>query len=84
MRFKCLIVDHDDTAVDSTAAIHYPSYVEAIVRSAAFCGAPPHRSGLARLRQVKLRPGCTPVSLKEFMFYNHSIGFTAFLKSKMG
>lgn len=28
MRYKCLIVDHDDTAVDSTATIHYPAHVE--------------------------------------------------------
>jgi len=25
-RFKCLIIDHDDTAVDSTAEIHYPAH----------------------------------------------------------
>ncbi len=28
MKFKCLILDHDDTAVDSTAAIHYPAHCE--------------------------------------------------------
>ena len=28
MRYKCLVVDHDDTAVDSTADIHHPIYVE--------------------------------------------------------
>ena len=28
IRFKCLILDHDDTAVDSTASIHYPAHVE--------------------------------------------------------
>jgi phosphoglycolate phosphatase/pyrophosphatase PpaX len=30
LRFACLILDHDDTAVDSTAAVHYPAHVEAM------------------------------------------------------
>ncbi|MBN2617817.1 MAG: HAD hydrolase-like protein [Spirochaetales bacterium] len=28
MRFKCLILDHDDTAVHSTADIHYPAHIK--------------------------------------------------------
>ena len=28
MRYKCLVFDHDDTTVNSTATIHYPSFVE--------------------------------------------------------
>lgn len=28
MRYRCLILDHDDTVVDSTREIHYPCYVE--------------------------------------------------------
>ena len=27
MKYKCLILDHDDTVVNSTATIHYPSFV---------------------------------------------------------
>jgi phosphoglycolate phosphatase-like HAD superfamily hydrolase len=30
MRYRCLIVDHDDTAVDSTARIHYPAHRRAM------------------------------------------------------
>ena len=30
MKYKCLILDHDDTAVKSTPNIHYPSFVEAL------------------------------------------------------
>lgn len=30
MKYKCLILDHDDTVVDSTAQIHYPSFLEAL------------------------------------------------------
>jgi len=30
LRYKCLILDHDDTAVDSSATIHYPAHLEAM------------------------------------------------------
>lgn len=28
MRYKCLVFDHDDTTVNSTSNVHYPSFVE--------------------------------------------------------
>ena len=28
MRYPCLVVDHDDTVVNSTATVHYPSFCE--------------------------------------------------------
>ena len=28
MRFPCLVLDHDDTVVNSTATVHYPCFVE--------------------------------------------------------
>ena len=30
MKYKCLILDHDDTVVKSTPDIHYPSFLEAL------------------------------------------------------
>ena len=30
MKYKCLVFDHDDTVVDSTATIHYPAFLEAL------------------------------------------------------
>jgi len=30
LRYRCLLIDHDDTAVDSTAAVHYPAHLEAL------------------------------------------------------
>jgi phosphoglycolate phosphatase-like HAD superfamily hydrolase len=30
MKYKCLVLDHDDTAVKSTPDIHYPSFVKAL------------------------------------------------------
>ena len=32
MKYKCLVFDHDDTTVNSTATIHYPSFVEYMKR----------------------------------------------------
>ena len=26
-RYRCLVIDHDDTAVDSTSSVHYPAHV---------------------------------------------------------
>ena len=28
MKYKCLVLDHDDTVVDSTRCIHYPCFIE--------------------------------------------------------
>ena len=30
LHFKCLILDHDDTAVASTPTVHYPAHIEAM------------------------------------------------------
>ena len=30
MKYRCLVLDHDDTVVKSTPEIHYPSFVEAM------------------------------------------------------
>jgi phosphoglycolate phosphatase len=32
LRYRCLLIDHDDTAVDSTAAIHYPAHLDALAQ----------------------------------------------------
>ena len=32
MRYQCLVFDHDDTVVNSTATIHYPCFVEYLER----------------------------------------------------
>jgi phosphoglycolate phosphatase/pyrophosphatase PpaX len=32
MRYRCLVLDHDDTAVDSTAWIHHPAHVQSMKR----------------------------------------------------
>lgn len=32
MRYQCLVLDHDDTVVDSTASVHYPAFMETLRR----------------------------------------------------
>ena len=32
MKYPCLVVDHDDTVVNSTATVHYPCFVEYVRR----------------------------------------------------
>ena len=32
LRYRCLVLDHDDTAVMSTPLIHYPAHVKAMKR----------------------------------------------------
>ena len=39
MKYRCLVVDHDDTVVNSTATIHHPCFVEYMKRF------PPHYRG---------------------------------------
>ena len=32
LRYRCLVLDHDDTTVDSTRAVNYPQFLEALAR----------------------------------------------------
>ncbi len=32
MQYQCLVLDHDDTVVDSTASVHYPAFMETLRR----------------------------------------------------
>ena len=30
MRYQCLVLDHDDTVVNSTASVNYPAFVQTL------------------------------------------------------
>ncbi len=32
MRYRCLVLDHDDTVMDSTRSIHHPAFLDALAR----------------------------------------------------
>ena len=57
LRYKCLILDHDDTAVDSTALIHYPSFLHSMARCR-----PDLKMTLAQYFEINCDPGIIPYS----------------------
>ena len=61
MRYRCLVFDHDDTVVNSTATIHYPCFAEFLRR---FC---PGRSMTLEDYFIKnFDPGFIPMCREEF------------------
>ena len=65
MKYPCLVVDHDDTVVNSTATVHYPCFVEYVQQFH------PHYS--CTLEQYFLKnfdPGVVP-------FFRDEVGMTA-------
>ena len=58
MKYKCLVLDHDDTIVSSTAEIHYPCFVEYLKETR------PHLVGewtLERYFVENFHPGITAI-----------------------
>lgn len=70
LRYKCLIFDHDDTSVASTAAIHYPAHCAAVRE-------------LLPERLVE-NGGDLPVTLEGWFKVNHNPGVAEYLKSVFG
>ena len=52
MRYRCLILDHDDTVVDSTRAIHYPAFLASLAEMR-----PEHYVSLDGYFELNFRPG---------------------------
>ena len=68
LHFKCLVLDHDDTTVNSTPCIHYPAFVDA----------------LKVLRPGTKYAGCSMEEFLEiaydpglYKFYTETLGFSA-------
>lgn len=55
LRYKCLVLDHDDTVVDSTAHIHYPSFLYSMARCR-----PQVKMTLAQYFEINCQPGILP------------------------
>ncbi len=55
MKYKCLVIDHDDTTVDSTPAIHYPAHKEQMRR----LGRESETSTLENWFKINFDPGFT-------------------------
>lgn len=69
MRYKCLVLDHDDTVVESTATIHYPSFC-AFVRLVR----PQHRHyTLSEYFEKNFDPGIIPFFTEEIGLSNKEL-----------
>ena len=64
MKFPCLVVDHDDTVVNSTATVHYPCFVQ-------YCGTyfPHYRCSLEHYFLRNFDPGVVS-------FFRDDVGMT--------
>lgn len=64
MNFKCLVLDHDDTTVNSTPCIHYPAFLKIleVLR-------PGTNYTMEEFLQYNFSPGLWP-------FYKEKLGFT--------
>ena len=51
-RYRCLVLDHDDTVADSTARIHYPAFLDALAQMR-----PGHSVTLEEYFLLNFRPG---------------------------
>ncbi len=67
LNFKCLVLDHDDTTVNSTPCIHYPAFIDAVrqLRPGARYG----DCSLEDVIEIAYDPGL-------FNFYRDTLGFT--------
>lgn len=55
MRYRCLILDHDDTVAESTERIHYPAFLDALRQMR-----PGHTVTLEEYFLLNFRPGFLP------------------------
>ena len=72
MKYRCLIFDHDDTTVNSTATIHYPCFVQFL--SEYF----PGRTCTLEEYFLKIySPGFVPMCRNEYQMDDATIDFEA-------
>lgn len=68
MKYSCLVMDHDDTVVNSTATIHYPCFMEFL--SIYF---PMHQMSLDEYFLKNFDPGFIPMCKEEFGMDDHML-----------
>lgn len=86
--YKCLVLDHDDTVVDSTANIHYPAYLEAMKAMRPEVMKNP--SGKLWVPEKNEMSECSkddekwyaPEDLNEYFRFNFAPGFIEYLQEK--
>ena len=64
MKYKCLVLDHDDTTVDSSSTIHYPAHLEVMKR----LRPNEHNISLETWYEKNFDPGIIPFLTEELQF----------------
>ena len=72
MKYKCLVFDHDDTVVNSTATIHYPCFVEYLK---AFY--PGESISLEDYFLLNFEPGFVPMCRERYGMTDEDLAFEA-------
>lgn len=67
LNYQCLVLDHDDTTVNSTPCIHYPAFIDAVRQLRP--GAEYADCSLEEVIQIAYDPGL-------FHFYTQTLGFS--------
>lgn len=63
LRYKCLVLDHDDTAVMSTPSVHYPSFLDSLAHLR-----PGETISLREYMQLCFDPGFERMCFERFRF----------------
>ena len=61
MKYRCLVFDHDDTVVNSTATIHHPCFVEYLQKYY-----PGESMGLEEYFLLNFAPGFVPMCRERY------------------
>ena len=70
MKYKCLLLDHDDTVVDSTRDIHYPSFLEVLAAIR-----PDMTMSLEEFYKLNFHPGFIPLCRELLGFNDEEMDF---------
>ena len=72
MKYKCLVFDHDDTVVNSTATIHHPCFVEYLREFY-----PGERMSLEDYFLLNFEPGFVPMCRERYGMTDEDLAFEA-------
>lgn len=70
MKYACLVMDHDDTVVKSTAQIHYPAFLHTLATLR-----PETEISLTRFTEICAQPGFVPFCQQELGFTKQEMDF---------
>eukprot|EP00392_Amoebophrya_sp_AT5.2_P004981 g4990.t1 len=81
LRYRCLILDHDDTCVDSTASIHHPAHLQACGE---FSSLPETHDWIKNRKLPENVREHSPIDLAGWFRVNHDPGVGEYLRALFG